>query len=71
MATAISIWIGKRILALRKQKGWSQQILADHAAMNREHLSDLENGKYEPSAGLIERLSKALGVTLEEFFRGR
>jgi len=71
MATELRIWLGRRIRELRDHKGWSQQVLADHAEMNREHLSDLENGKYEPTVGLLERLATALGVTLEQLFRGR
>ena len=71
MAIGIRIWIGRRIRHLRSEKGWTQQILADHADMNREHLCDLENGKYDPSAGLLEKLAKAIGVTLAEFFQGR
>ena len=71
MATPLPIWIGKRIRLLRSRKGWSQQILADHAGMNREHLSELENGKWDASSGLVARIAEALGVTLEEFFKGR
>jgi transcriptional regulator with XRE-family HTH domain len=71
MATELRIWLGRRIRELRDNKGWSQQVLADHAQMNREHLSDLENGKYEPTAGLLERIAKAMDVTLEQLFRGR
>jgi len=71
MATDIRIWIGRRIRHLREEKGWTQQILADHAGMNREHLSDLENGKYDPASGLVERIAKALGTGMESFFRDR
>lgn len=71
MATDIRIWLGRRIHFLRTEKGWSQQILADHADMNREHLSELENGKRDPSSGMVEKLARALGMGMEEFFRGR
>jgi putative transcriptional regulator len=71
MAIGIRIWIGRRIQFLRTEKGWTQQILADHADMNREHLSELENGKRDPACGMVEKLTRALGVTMEEFSRGR
>ncbi len=71
MASSIRIWIGRRIRFLRTEKGWTQQILADHADMNREHLSELENGKRDPDCGMVEKLAKAMGLTLEQFFRGR
>ena len=39
--------------------------------MNREHLSDLENGKYDPTSGTVEKIAKAFGINLETFFKGR
>ena len=71
MATDIRIWIGRRIRHLRDEKGWTQQLLADHADMNREHLSDLENGQYDPASGMVEKIAKALGINMETFFKGR
>jgi len=71
MATDIRIWIGRRIRHLRDEKGWTQQILADHAEMNREHLSDIENGKYDPSSGTVEKIAEALEINLETFFKDR
>jgi len=32
--------------------------------MSREHLSRLEAGRYDPAVGLVQRLAKALGVSL-------
>ena len=46
-------------------------MLADHADMNREHLSDLENGKYDPTLGLLERVAFALELRLSDFFNQR
>jgi putative transcriptional regulator len=68
MATDICVWVGRRIRLLRTRKGWTQQILADHAELTREHLSELENGKKEIGIRTIERIATALGVSLHEFF---
>lgn len=68
MATDICVWVGRRIRTLRAQRGWTQQILADHAELTREHLSELENGKKEIGIRAVERIADALNLTLAEFF---
>lgn len=44
----------------------SQTALAKKARISREHLSRLEAGRYDPSVGVVQRLAKALGVSLME-----
>ena len=51
---------------LRDGKGMSQTALAKKARLSREHLSRLEAGRYDPSVGVVQRLAKALGVSLME-----
>jgi transcriptional regulator with XRE-family HTH domain len=58
--------IGMKLRKLRAQKGMSQTVLAKKARMSREHLSRLESGRYDPSVGMVQRLAKALGVSLTE-----
>ena len=43
-------------------------MLADHAEIAREHLSELENGKKEIGVRTLKRISQALGVSLAVFF---
>ena len=45
-------------------------MLADHAEMTREHLSELENGHKEIGARSLDRIARALEVRLEKFFEG-
>lgn len=45
-------------------------MLADHAGLTREHLSELENGKKEIGARTLERIAKALETKLTHFFEG-
>jgi transcriptional regulator with XRE-family HTH domain len=45
-------------------------MLADHAGMTREHLSELENGKKEIGARTLDRVADALDVKLTHFFEG-
>lgn len=43
-------------------------MLADHAQITREHLSELENGKKEAGIRTINQIVSALEVSLTEFF---
>ena len=49
----------------------TQIILADHAQITREHLSELENGKKEIGARILERIAVGLGLSLKAFFDDR
>ena len=45
-------------------------MLADHAEVAREHLSELENGKKEIGLRALLRIAEALGMSLAQFFSG-
>lgn len=70
MATDICVRIGRRIRILRTQREWTQTMLADHAGLTREHLSELENGHKEIGARTLERITTALDTKLSQFFEG-
>lgn len=70
MAMDICVQIGRRIRVLRSERGWTQAMLADHAQIAREHLSELENGKQEIGIRTLSRIVKALGVEFPQFFAG-
>ena len=48
--------------------GISQEELASRAGMHWTYLSDLERGRQTPTLDLLNRLARALGVTLAKFF---
>lgn len=60
--------LGKRIRQIRLEKGKSQLDLALDANVNRNYLSDLENGRRNPSILILYRLADALEVEISEFF---
>ena len=62
--------LGMRIRYLRKQKGLSQEDLALEAGVNKNYLSDLERGNRNPSLMILEKIAKALDVSLEILFQG-
>lgn len=70
MATDICVRIGRRIRVLRTERGWTQAMLADHAELTREHLSELENGHKEIGVRALEKIVQALELNLPTFFDG-
>jgi transcriptional regulator with XRE-family HTH domain len=70
MAPDICVKIGRRIRILRSERGWTQTMLADHAALTREHLSELENGHKEIGVRTLDRIVRVLRVSLSQFFEG-
>jgi transcriptional regulator with XRE-family HTH domain len=51
-----------RIKALRRAKDWSQERLAERAAIQRSYLADLERGGRNPSVRTLVKIANALGV---------
>ena len=51
------------------QRGWTQQLLADHADLTREHINKLETGQVEPGLRALERIASALNSTLCELLK--
>ena len=60
--------LGNRIRELRKGLGLSQEDLAERAGLHWTYLSDLERGRQTPTMDVVNRLARAAGVTLAEFF---
>jgi transcriptional regulator with XRE-family HTH domain len=54
---------------LRIAKEISQNQLAQMAGISRTGLGDIESGNALPSFANVVRISKALGVTIEELMR--
>lgn len=64
----IKILVGKRVKELRNKLGISQEELADIAGLDRTYITSVECGKRNISIVNIDKLSRALNVTLKEFF---
>jgi transcriptional regulator with XRE-family HTH domain len=62
MAVDICRLVGRRIRAARRAKGWSQQLLADHAELTREHINRIEDGRKEMGIRTLKRIAEALEV---------
>ena len=64
----IKILVGKRVKELRNKLGISQEELADIAELDRTYITSVECGKRNISIVNIEKLAKALKVSLSDFF---
>ena len=62
------IVIKNLVANLRKEKGITQQQLADMVNVTRQTIISLENGKYNPSISLAYAISKTFGKIIEEVF---
>ena len=63
--------IGRRIVRLRKRRGWSQAELARRLGVTRMRLGNWERGVYTPPLGALLALRRELGVSLDELLTGR
>ena len=62
--------IGKRIKELRTAKNLSQEQVAFEADISRDHLSNLENGKFPINIKTLYKLACFFEVDFEYFFLG-
>ncbi len=57
--------IGDRILALRKEKGWSQQELAKRIGTSAPIVGRYERDEMVPSVEVAKKLADSFGITLD------
>jgi transcriptional regulator with XRE-family HTH domain len=53
---------------LRKEREWNQTELAYHAGLAPSVISQIENGKRDPTARTLRKLAEALGVEVGDLF---
>jgi transcriptional regulator with XRE-family HTH domain len=53
---------------IRREKGLSQQELADLAGVGQDSISAIETGKHEPHPRTLRKLAKALEIEVRSFF---
>ncbi|KQR97919.1 hypothetical protein ASG12_12915 [Williamsia sp. Leaf354] len=59
-------WIGRRVRALRLQRGWTVRGLAETAGLSATQLSRIESGARQASVGTLIELSRIFSITLSE-----
>src|SRR3982750_885545 len=56
--------LAQRLAALRAERGWSLEALAERTGISRATLSRLERGELSPTASMLGRLCTTFGWTL-------
>jgi putative transcriptional regulator len=54
--------------ALRAERGWSQQDLAERLGVSRQTINSLERGRYDPSLPLAFAIAAVFERRIEEIF---
>jgi transcriptional regulator with XRE-family HTH domain len=65
---SLQINIGQQIQKLRETRGLSQQDLAAKCNFEKSNMSRLEAGRVNPTLSTLEKVAKALEVSLVELF---
>ena len=61
--------LGENLNRIRTEKGISQSDIAKTLGVSRGFVSNIENGKRNPTLATITRLAQAVGVPTEELFK--
>jgi len=61
--------LGKRIAGLRRKKGYSQEAFAHECGFHRSYMGAVERGEKNITLAMLNRVAKALKISLSELFR--
>lgn len=62
----IQVRFGLILRKKRRCRGWSQEVLAELANLNRTYVGEIERGSVIPSIVTLEKLARALHTTPAE-----
>lgn len=62
--------LGRNLRNAREAKGWSQEELAFRCGVHRTYVGGVERAEYNITVLTLRRFTKALGISLQEAFRG-
>ncbi|MEU1462589.1 helix-turn-helix transcriptional regulator [Streptomyces sp. NPDC005727] len=57
--------LGRSLLDLRKERGWSRKELAERSGLSYPYISQLENGDREPSFDTLTKLAQTFGLAVD------
>lgn len=63
-------YFGARVRLMRLKRGLSQEDLADQAGLHRTYIGMIERAEKNVTLRNIDKLCRALGVTISEIFDG-
>ena len=70
MAEDIRLRFGKALRRRREKLGVSQEAFADICEMDRTYIGGIERGERNVALANIEKIARALKLSLSELFRG-
>jgi transcriptional regulator with XRE-family HTH domain len=62
--------LGQRILKLRKEKKWSQDVFGEKISIHGKTIARYENDSIVPSAVVIKKMAETFGVTADYLIFG-
>ena len=60
--------IGRRLRELRTERGLSQEKFSFECELDRTYIASIEQGRRNVSIANIEKIAKAFGMSVSEFF---
>ena len=66
MEETIRILLARRIRALRRKRGWSQEGLADYSGLHRTYIGSIERAERNFTVDTLEKLAVAFGISVYE-----
>ena len=60
--------LGTRVRALRAEREWSQETLAEKAGIHPTYVSGIERGRRNVSIDILRRLAVAFGLEMRDLF---
>ncbi|OIO19177.1 MAG: DNA-binding protein [Candidatus Magasanikbacteria bacterium CG1_02_32_51] len=61
--------LGKNLKRIRTEKGITQGDIVRKLGVSRSFISNIENGKTNPTLSIITNIAKALGVSSDELLK--
>lgn len=69
MKKELLVKFGERIKTLRKEKGWSQEKLAEETGFHRTYIGMIERGERNPSLININVFAETFGINISELLK--
>lgn len=62
--------LSARLVELRRKANMTQEKLAEEAEIDRVALANIETGRRRPTVTTIHKIAVALGIKVEDIFKG-
>ncbi|MGA3056248.1 MAG: helix-turn-helix transcriptional regulator [Candidatus Korobacteraceae bacterium] len=66
-----NVLLARNLRALRKQRDWSQEVMAEECGLHRTYVGAIERGERNVTLDTLNLLARAFGVTAAELISER